>query len=80
MGEFLDSIIKNDDLKLILLGNLGYFHDDPYTLFHWPIIQLPRGVTIQAEPVLSREVHRDSPTTWRHLSEITEERSCSAIR
>jgi phytoene dehydrogenase-like protein len=32
VGEFLDSIINNDDLKLILLGNLGYFHDDPYTL------------------------------------------------
>ena len=31
-GEFLDSIINNDDLKLILLGNLGYFHDDPYSL------------------------------------------------
>ena len=32
VGEFLDSIITNNDLKLILLGNLGYFHDDPYTL------------------------------------------------
>jgi len=32
LGEFLDSIIDNDDLKLILLGNLGYFHDNPYTL------------------------------------------------
>ncbi len=32
VGRFLDSIIKNDDLKLVLLGNLGYFHDDPYTL------------------------------------------------
>jgi all-trans-retinol 13,14-reductase len=32
VGEFLDSIIQNEDLKLILLGNLGYFHDDPYTL------------------------------------------------
>lgn len=32
VGEFLDSIIKNDDLKLVLLGNLGYFHDDPYSL------------------------------------------------
>lgn len=32
VGEFLDSIINNDDLKLILLGNLGYFHDDPYAL------------------------------------------------
>jgi all-trans-retinol 13,14-reductase len=32
IGEFLDSIIKNEDLKLIMLGNLGYFHDDPYTL------------------------------------------------
>ena len=32
LGAFLDSIIRNDDLKLILLGNLGYFHDDPYSL------------------------------------------------
>jgi phytoene dehydrogenase-like protein len=32
LGEFMDSIIENEDLKLILLGNLGYFHDDPYTL------------------------------------------------
>ncbi len=32
VGEFLDSIIGDEDLKLILLGNLGYFHDDPYTL------------------------------------------------
>lgn len=32
VGEFLDEIISNNDLKLILLGNLGYFHDDPYTL------------------------------------------------
>ena len=32
VGEFMDGIIGNDDLKLILLGNLGYFHDDPYSL------------------------------------------------
>ncbi len=32
LGEFLDSIIKDENLKLILLGNLGYFHDNPYTL------------------------------------------------
>jgi all-trans-retinol 13,14-reductase len=32
LGEFLDSIIKNEDLKLVLLGNLGYFHDDPYSI------------------------------------------------
>ncbi|MDA3892939.1 MAG: NAD(P)/FAD-dependent oxidoreductase [Salinivirgaceae bacterium] len=32
VGEYLDSIISNNDLKLILLGNLGYFHDDPYSL------------------------------------------------
>jgi all-trans-retinol 13,14-reductase len=32
LGEFLDSVIMNEDLKLILLGNLGYFHDDPYSL------------------------------------------------
>jgi phytoene dehydrogenase-like protein len=32
VGEVLDSIITNEQLKLVLLGNLGYFHDDPYTL------------------------------------------------
>lgn len=32
IGQFLDSVISNEDLKLILLGNLGYFHDDPYGL------------------------------------------------
>lgn len=32
LGDFLDEIIGNEDLKLILLGNLGYFHDDPYSI------------------------------------------------
>jgi len=32
LGEFMDGIIKDEDLKLILLGNLGYFTDDPYSL------------------------------------------------
>jgi len=32
VGTFLDEIISDEDLKLVLLGNLGYFHDDPYTL------------------------------------------------
>lgn len=32
VGVFLDEIIEDEDLKLVLLGNLGYFHDDPYSL------------------------------------------------
>lgn len=32
VGDFLDTIIRDEDLKLVLLGNLGYFHDDPYAL------------------------------------------------
>jgi all-trans-retinol 13,14-reductase len=32
LGDFLDENIKNEDLKLVLLGNLGYFHDDPYSI------------------------------------------------
>jgi len=32
LGDFLDEHIYNEDLKLILLGNLGYFHDDPYSI------------------------------------------------
>ncbi len=35
IGEFLDEIIDDENLKLILLGNLGYFHDDPYTLSYY---------------------------------------------
>jgi phytoene dehydrogenase-like protein len=32
LGQFLDEIIGHEDLKLVLLGNLGYYHDDPYSL------------------------------------------------
>jgi phytoene dehydrogenase-like protein len=32
VGEFLDSLIKDETLKMILLGNLLYYHDDPYTM------------------------------------------------
>jgi len=32
LGSFLDSIIRDEDLKLILSANLGYYHDDPYTM------------------------------------------------
>lgn len=32
LGDFIDSIITNEDLKLALLGNLGYYHDDPYSI------------------------------------------------
>lgn len=32
LGDFLDSIIKDEDLKLVLLANLGYYHDNPYTM------------------------------------------------
>jgi len=32
VGDFLDSIIEDDDLKLLLLANLQYYHDDPYSM------------------------------------------------
>ena len=32
LGDFLDSIIKNEGLKLILSANLAYYHDDPYSM------------------------------------------------
>ncbi|MFA4989166.1 MAG: NAD(P)/FAD-dependent oxidoreductase [Candidatus Omnitrophota bacterium] len=32
VGKFVDTVIKNEDLKLALLANLGYYHNDPYTL------------------------------------------------
>lgn len=32
LGDFLDSIIRNEDLKLVLQANLQYYHDDPYSM------------------------------------------------
>jgi len=32
LGGFLDSIIQDDDLKLLLQANLQYYHDDPYSM------------------------------------------------
>lgn len=32
VGDFLDSIIEDEDLKLVLQANLGYYHDDPYSM------------------------------------------------
>ncbi|UCE13846.1 MAG: NAD(P)/FAD-dependent oxidoreductase [Candidatus Heimdallarchaeota archaeon] len=32
VGEYLDNLTTNEDLKFTLTGNLGYYHDDPYTL------------------------------------------------
>ena len=32
VGDFIDAIINNEDLKLVLIANIGYFHDDPHTM------------------------------------------------
>ncbi len=32
IGKFLDSIIQNEDLKLVLLANLFYYHDNPHSM------------------------------------------------
>lgn len=32
IGEYLDTITDDEDLKFVLTGNLGYYHDDPYSL------------------------------------------------
>lgn len=32
IGDYLDSILKDEHLKMILIANLGYYHDDPYSL------------------------------------------------
>lgn len=29
VGQFLDALFDDEDLKLVLLANLGYYHDDP---------------------------------------------------
>ncbi|WP_276258796.1 phytoene desaturase family protein [Haloglomus litoreum] len=32
LGAFLDDIIEDEELKLVLTANLGYYHDDPYSM------------------------------------------------
>ncbi|NTU93423.1 MAG: NAD(P)/FAD-dependent oxidoreductase [Chlorobiaceae bacterium] len=32
LGEFIDGIITDEELKLALVANYPYYHDDPYTL------------------------------------------------
>lgn len=32
LGAFLDDLFDDEDLKLALIGNLGYYHDDPYSM------------------------------------------------
>ncbi len=32
LGPFLDATIQDEALKLVLLANLQYYHDDPYTM------------------------------------------------
>ncbi|MEN8141679.1 MAG: NAD(P)/FAD-dependent oxidoreductase [Thermodesulfobacteriota bacterium] len=32
IGKFLDGLFKDEALKLILLGNVAYYHNNPYTL------------------------------------------------
>lgn len=32
IGDYLDGITDNEDLKLAIIANLGYYHDDPYEL------------------------------------------------
>ncbi len=32
LGKFLDRIIKDEELKLVLSANLSYYHDDPYSM------------------------------------------------
>ncbi len=32
LGDFMDKIIKDDELKLLLQANLSYYHDNPYTM------------------------------------------------
>lgn len=32
LGHFLDAITRNEDLKIVLAANFGYYHHDPHTL------------------------------------------------
>ncbi|MCK5207297.1 MAG: FAD-dependent oxidoreductase, partial [Cyclobacteriaceae bacterium] len=32
IGQLLDSLFENEELKLVLLANLGYYHNDPYSM------------------------------------------------
>jgi len=42
LGDFLDALTDNEELKLVLGANYGYYHDDPYSL------SLPKFASAQA--------------------------------
>jgi len=41
VGQFLDDLFDNEDLKLLMLATLGYYHDNPYkmSLLYYSIAQ-----------------------------------------
>ncbi|MDH5510495.1 MAG: NAD(P)/FAD-dependent oxidoreductase [Nitrospinota bacterium] len=42
LGAYVDSLFQDGDLKLALLANLGYYHDDPYSasMLYYSIAQM----------------------------------------
>ena len=42
LGEYMDSVISDEDVKLALLANLGYYSDDPYTasMLYYSVAQM----------------------------------------
>jgi len=42
IGAFVHSLIRDEDCKMTLLANLGYYHDDPYSasMFYYSLAQM----------------------------------------
>ncbi|RZN34791.1 MAG: hypothetical protein EFT35_09060 [Methanophagales archaeon ANME-1-THS] len=75
VGEFLDSITKDDELKIILAALLPWYHDDPYTtsLVNFAVGQasyfMGGGYSVKGD-------RRNSRTRWAPSSLITAAPSC----
>jgi phytoene dehydrogenase-like protein len=70
IGEFLDSVIFNDDLKLIILATWDTF-TTTLTLSPYHIIPFHREAILPAGPASSGAARRSCPTILRILLEIT---------
>ncbi len=94
VGEFMDSIISDEDLKLILLGNLGYYHDDPYSLSltYYSVAQasyysgggnfIQGGSQVLSDYLMNFILEKDGTVLLKHLVKeiIVEEDTAVGIR
>ena len=70
VGEYLDRITADDELKLTLCTNVPYYHDDPYSLgmlyFGLAMHDIMQGFGIEGDSEMQREIRGREVTVNDH--------------